>query len=1364
LNGVAMVVPRDQLAALRKLPGVVAVRRMVPATPHSNGSVAFVNAGQVWQGLAGGLQADGSGIRVGIIDTGVDYLHSHFGGSGLQADYEAIDTTSNSNGGVNYFPTAKVVGGIDLAGDAYDANSTAPSAVPQPDPNPMDCNGHGSHVAGTAAGFGVAADGSTFAGPYDAALPADLRIQPGVAPKALLYAIRVFGCDGSTDLVAAALDWALDPNGDSSMEDRLDVVNMSLGSPMGGLDDVSTEAAENAAASGMVVVASAGNSGDTYMITGAPAVSPRTISVAASMDPGDGAQVQVTAPAAIAGTYFAAAAGFGPQVPASVPANALVLAQPAIGCTPLTNAADVAGKIAVIDRGTCPFVNKVANAQVAGATAVIVVNNAIDPPFTMGGDSAGISIPSMMISQADGATIKAELAGGVSASLARGGADDMMASFSSRGPVNTTPIGLKPDLTAPGSNIVSAQTGITAGAVAGTYAYRPDNQAATLSGTSMAAPHVAGLMALLRQLHPLASVETLKALAMNGSVHDLTTEPAGAGLRYGAGRVGAGRIDAQASALATVVAYNAEQPGVVSIAFPGEVSGTLTVDRQLRIDNLGASPVTLTLAIDTVVDNPGVAFSLPDGASVSVPAGGSITLPVRMTGDASQVDINRDPTTLAQQELYFLDPIGGYWRTFGYFDRFALPEESAYLTLADGGGNSLRVPLYVAPYAASAMAAGPHLPTGGADAGSGTLTLAGIPVCTGTLDPVTPACTTAPGEVKSMVAALELQAARPRNPAIDAKRDIRHVGVAADASRLYFGLTTWGGWSQPNWSSVNLEIVLYDANDNPVYSLFPYQFENSGGNATNLYGTVLYSHGSNRYKHQLGVNLMAAGSYDARAFQNDTVLMGVDLADLPGLALGPDSTLSYDVLVYDSDNNPLDAITYLSFNLGAKGVDFGQILFDDLPGATIPVTWNKDNLVANGSYGALLLHLHNKLGSTAEVVALPGSLAASAGTPQAAAVGTAFALPLTASLTDALGNPVAGATVTFTLPASGPSGTFPGGLNTASAVTDAAGNAVSPAVTANGSLGDFTATASVVGGPAAASFTLTNVIGAPAVVLASAGSGQSATVATPFATPLQATVTDQYGHPVGGVLVTFAAPASGASGTFAGGVATATTDAGGIATAPVFTANLTAGSYVVSANAAGVVVPATFPLANDAGVASFTGPVAGGTASAAAGGGWQFAPAGNGPYQSAGFIPLSGHPKSPTAAPPNGLVFPLGLVDFVLVGGTPGSEAVVTLTFPQPVPAGAQYWKFGPTAADPEPHWYVFTGVSVSGNQATLTIVDGGLGDDDLVANGVIVDQGGPALLSPHAVPALSPWGLAALAVLVGGFGLRRRYRVARPG
>src|SRR5262249_47399724 len=125
----------------------------------------------------------------------------------------------------------------------------------------------------------------TYTGTYTASLDeSQFLIGPGVAPGAELYALRVFGCNGTTGVVTLAIDWATDPNGDGDFSDHLDVINMSLGSDYGSPYDVDAVARDNAALAGVIVVASAGNAGNVYDIVGSPSVSSRTISVASSRD------------------------------------------------------------------------------------------------------------------------------------------------------------------------------------------------------------------------------------------------------------------------------------------------------------------------------------------------------------------------------------------------------------------------------------------------------------------------------------------------------------------------------------------------------------------------------------------------------------------------------------------------------------------------------------------------------------------------------------------------------------------------------------------------------------------------------------------------------------------------------------------------------------------------------------------------------------------------------------------------------------------------------------------------------------------------------------------------------------------------
>jgi hypothetical protein len=216
------------------------------------------------------------------------------------------------------------------------------------------------------------------------------------------------------------------------------------------------------------------------------------------------------------------------------------------------------------------------------------------------------------------------------------------------------------------------------------------------------------------------------------------------------------------------------------------------------------------------------------------------------------------------------------------------------------------------------------------------------------------------------------------------------------------------------------------------------------------------------------------------------------------------------------------------------------------------------------------------------------------GNDQSAKVGAQFGLPLTVTVDDAYGDPVPDETVNFTVgTTNGASASFVGGGSSTSAQTDESGVATSPDLVAGTTVGSYTVTVSVTGLSASATFSLKNLASGPYAIAAGAGTAQTTEAGTDFAVPLAVTVTDDDGNAVAGAAVTFSAPASGASGVFAGAGATAVvlTDANGVATAPDFSANETAGGYIVVAKAAGLAAQATFALVNTARTApSVSGP------------------------------------------------------------------------------------------------------------------------------------------------------------------------------
>ena len=196
---------------------------------------------------------------------------------------------------------------------------------------------------------------------------------------------------------------------------------------------------------------------------------------------------------------------------------------------------------------------------------------------------------------------------------------------------------------------------------------------------------------------------------------------------------------------------------------------------------------------------------------------------------------------------------------------------------------------------------------------------------------------------------------------------------------------------------------------------------------------------------------------------------------------------------------------------------------------------------------------------------------------------------------------------------------------------------------------------------------------------------------------------------------------------------------------------LAGNTFTTAAVVADCTVVASFALVP---VRSYTGPSATGSGSITAsftGGGATCS------FDAPQYIPLAGHTHSPPvgSAPP-GEVFPHGLFGFRTVGCGAGGTITLTVTYPSPVPPASRYWKYGPTPSEPAPHWYILP-ATISGATVTFSITDGGLGDDDLAANGTIVDPGGIGyLVSP--VPALSDGALALLALMLVLLTVRRRY------
>jgi subtilisin family serine protease len=565
---------------------------------RTRNSVAFIGA----EKARADLGLDGKGLRIGIIDTGIDYTHTMMGGSGSVEEYKAIDATLE----VDSFPNEKVIGGIDLVGDKYSPGSPYKEArIPKADKNPLDYNGHGTHVAGTVAGLG---DGGITS--YD-----------GVAPEAKLYAIKVFGKDSTGDaVVIAALEYSIDPNGDLDPSDRLDVVNLSLGGNYGKPSINYAEAVKNTVRAGVSVVAAAGNSGDNPFIVGAPSTALEAISVAAGVDNMihnlqiDASQMNIDS---VATNIQASFGSFSKELKEGevVTSKAVFIGLAATDLTEEQKAA-VKGNVAIIDRGVETFENKSKRALDAGAVGVAIVNNNDEPPSPPGGSNTRMEIPVVMISKKDGQTIKEALTAQKNVSFSFSTEfkfdvpemEDTITGFSSRGPRSEDGI-LKPEIVAPGQQIVSADAG-------------QGSKVARLNGTSMASPHMGGVLGLMKQRYPNLSVLDHKHILMSTAkiINDSK------GVRYPVTAQGAGRVDVMKAATATLLPSR----GAFSL---GKMD--LLVNRQktevLRLTNISDAEVSFTASTEfsdglTVSEIP--ATTIAPGASVELP----ITFTLSRTG------------------------------------------------------------------------------------------------------------------------------------------------------------------------------------------------------------------------------------------------------------------------------------------------------------------------------------------------------------------------------------------------------------------------------------------------------------------------------------------------------------------------------------------------------------------------------------------------------------------------------------------------------------------------------------------------------------------------------------------------------------
>jgi minor extracellular serine protease Vpr len=515
INAVSIEASSSELAAIASMPGVKRVELVKEFHVMLDASVPLINAPALWDRL-GGAGVAGQGMKIAILDTGIDITNPLFSDAG----FNVPDGFPRTNNGSGALVNKKVIVAKSFLRPASDAT---------------DQNGHGSNCAGIAAG-------SLTTSPLGAI--------SGVAPMAYLGNYRVLGANGSgqTDLIALGIEEAV--------ADGFDVLSMSFGGDSSPIPDVSEKASEAAVAAGHVVVIAAGNAGpDSASIT-SPGTTPSAISVAATTNAHlVGPVITVAGPGQVSAllTNVGSTHGAGSSAVFDTTLGPLPYVegdQQGRGCNSIS-AGSLSGKIALIERGNCPFADKINNVAAAGARAIIIYNRDTsedtsgsaaggDNLFTM--DATGTKIPSFFVVRSKGLALRDFVRANPSAtiSIATFGAgsftSDTLGDFSSRGP---TPLeALKPDVAAPGVSIYSAaaRTGDESVGVVDSSGFL------AISGTSQATPHVAGAAALIKQLNPSFTADQVKSALVNSATVDVFTTP-NQTARVGVLDTGGGRVD-----------------------------------------------------------------------------------------------------------------------------------------------------------------------------------------------------------------------------------------------------------------------------------------------------------------------------------------------------------------------------------------------------------------------------------------------------------------------------------------------------------------------------------------------------------------------------------------------------------------------------------------------------------------------------------------------------------------------------------------------------------------------------------------------------------------------------------------------------
>ena len=562
-----------------------------PNTCGPDPDLGLISAIAAWsENSAGGAGNAGTGVKVAIIDTGIDITHPCFCDAGYPAQTQLGDTNFTNN---------KVIAAKVFYNKAKQQGLT-PAAIQD----------HGTHVAGTVGcnyQTPATVDGVTI--PY---------CPSGVAPRVLLGNYNVFP-DNVTNARSEDILNALE----AAYADGFDIANMSLGGTHGksgnvGFQDLLMNAVDDLDQADFISAIAAGNSGPGFNTVESPGAAARALA-AGAVTVGQYIGVNVTDDT-VAASFAAAVGQFGPYgVDTTDPLSAN------LGTFCGTPSATLTGKIALIDRGTCTFSEKIRNAQTNGAVGVIIVNNVFGPPISMGQDGTPNqpTIPAVMVSKSDGPALNTAGTAGdtftihFAESYVYNAADnDFLAGFSSRGPTDVD-FRVKPDVTSPGVNVLSS--------IPGAFCSNPPSCWAFFQGTSMATPHLAGSAAIVVQQHPSWSAAQVRSAIVNTA--DATVKDASScAVTTNVNFVGSGRENLDSAVLAKV----GLDP--VSVSFGAVPSGSgQTTTYNVTLTNLDSISHTFSLAT-TGLTGTGVSYSVTSSVG-PLAAGASGTATVTMTAD-----------------------------------------------------------------------------------------------------------------------------------------------------------------------------------------------------------------------------------------------------------------------------------------------------------------------------------------------------------------------------------------------------------------------------------------------------------------------------------------------------------------------------------------------------------------------------------------------------------------------------------------------------------------------------------------------------------------------------------------------------------